>query len=139
MQIIYVRDLSSIATVRIILLTTEVVRNFLSRQCVESSDGEKRHSGDNSTFYIDRNHFSLMPYGCGICGEMFEIEEEFVLHCSYHNSDDPEKETFLELFNPFISRPYGCGKCGEMFVIAEKFIEHCYDHYYDDPKKDIFL
>ena len=123
-----------------VLLTTEIIQYLSSRQSVESRliDVEKRHSGGNSKFCADKGHLILRPYGCGMCDEVFQVEEEFVLHCSYHCSDDPEKEIFLELFNPFILNPYGCGKCGEMFEIDEEFMEHCYNHYYDDPEEDIF-
>jgi len=29
-------------------------------------------------------------FGCGMCGEMFEIEKEFLIHCSGHRFSPPD-------------------------------------------------
>ena len=122
-----------------VLLTTEIMQNLSSRQSMESSQDEKQHSGGHSTFNADIDCFIMRPYGCGMCDEMFEIEEEFVEHCYNHYYDDPQKDTFLELFHHFILKPYGCGMCDEMFEIEKEFVQHCYNHYCEDPQKDTFL
>ena len=38
----------------------------------------------------DAKPFLKKSYGCGICGEMLEIEKEFVEHCSSHRFSPPD-------------------------------------------------
>lgn len=58
------------------------------KQCA----GEKQICGFHSTNGPDRKHVF-----CGICDDKFDIEKEFmdpyIRYC-----DDPQKDTFLELF-----------------------------------------
>ena len=43
----------------------------------------------------DAEPFLEKSFGCGLCGEMFEIEKEFVEHCSTHNCSLPN-DLFIE-------------------------------------------
>lgn len=74
-----------------------------------------------------------------MCDEMSEIEEEFMEHCYNHYCDNPQKDSYLELFDRFSLRSYGCVMCGEMFEIEAEFVQHCYNHHCDDSQKDTFL
>jgi len=44
----------------------------------------------------DEKPFLEKSFGCGLCGEMFEIEKEFVEHCSTHKCS-PADDLFIDL------------------------------------------
>jgi hypothetical protein len=60
--------------------------------------GGRQVSGSETTIGPDINNFFLGPYGCVIGDETFEIETEFMNHSYHHYCDDPQKDTYLELF-----------------------------------------
>lgn len=57
------------------------MQNLSSKQSLESSQDEKQDSLCHSTLILDVDQFNLKTNGCGMCDEMFEIEEELVQHC----------------------------------------------------------
>ena len=54
-------------------------------------------SGDQSAMEIDFDEIILRPYSCGMCDDIFEVENEFMEHCYRYYSDAPKKDTFAEL------------------------------------------
>jgi len=44
----------------------------------------------------DAEPFLVKSFGCGLCGEMFEIQKKFVEHCSNHKCSPPH-DLFIEL------------------------------------------
>ena len=80
------------------LSTSACVRELSSRPSKIPSPKEKLPSENHLIFSDDMDDFISRPYGCGLCAEMFDIEKEFLEHCYNHYCDDPEKDTFLELF-----------------------------------------
>lgn len=77
-----------------------------SRQRSSISSEDNRTVDENTlplldhhlTVYPNANQFFLRAYGCGLCDETFDIEKEFADHCHNHFCYDPQKETFLDLF-----------------------------------------
>ena len=80
------------------LSTAKSIHELSSRQIKNIKPHGKLLSEDESTVCLDMNHISMTIYGCGICDEMFQIEKEFMEHCERHYCENPQKDTFLELF-----------------------------------------
>lgn len=58
---------------------------------------DHQHAGDNLNLISDLDQFSIRPYGCGTCDEMFETENQCMEHCNAHYPDHLQKDTFLQL------------------------------------------
>lgn len=79
------------------LSTTARLRKVSSESKIPSLR-EKLSSEIRFLFSDDTDEFISRPYGCGLCAEMFGIEKEYLEHCYNHYCDDPQTDTFLELF-----------------------------------------
>ena len=82
------------------LSTIEVNQVFVSKQ-KRTSPSEQLLNSDhsNSTTTADANRYIFGTYACGVCYEMFDIEEVFMEHCHHHYSENPLKNTFAEFFD----------------------------------------
>lgn len=80
------------------LSTAETTEEFSSKQNNTPKPVGKQLSADDSKNNADIKHFMLTSYGCGMCDEMFEIEQKFLGHCDHHFCENPQEDTFLKLF-----------------------------------------
>lgn len=81
------------------------VQEFPSTQSKNRSPDERELSSACLSNNADRIYLVFRPYGCGICNDMFEIENEFIEHCHNHCST-PKKETFVDLCEGHLSTRY---------------------------------
>jgi len=45
---------------------------------------------------LDKRPFMVRPYGCGLCNELFDMDQEFLEHCKNHVNSPPD-ELFINL------------------------------------------
>lgn len=68
------------------LSTTEINRVVSSKQRKKTNQIEPRLDFDRlkSRSSAEVNHFIFRIYGCGVCDQMFDVEEVFLEHCHHH-------------------------------------------------------
>lgn len=68
------------------LSTTEINRVVSSKQKKKTNPIEARLDFDRlkSRSSAEVNHFIFRIYGCGVCDQMFDVEEVFLEHCHHH-------------------------------------------------------